>query len=141
MKQTFRDFLAARLAAFQAGDFWEATKDLRLPAPVYRDGEVEVYPTQRKYVEHLKTCFAELKLMGWARTDLDLRRLDEDTNGGARALVRWTSRKSGGDIINICDVAYFCEYSKSEGWKISMTEVISKWAPDLGGPSLGATAC
>ena len=133
MKQPFRDFLTERLSAFQEGDLWEATKDMRLPAPVYRADQVNVYPTQRKYVDWLKGCYAELRQSGWAHTDLDVQQVDENPKGGARALVRWTSRKAGGDIINICDVAYFCEYTISEGWKISMTEIIGKWVPGAEG--------
>ena len=133
MKPAFREFLLQRLSAFQIGDLWEATKDMQLPAPVYKDNEVEVYPTQKKYVEWLKGCYAELRQSGWSHTDLDVQQVDEDREGAVRALVRWTSRRAGGDIINICDIAYFCEYSTSDGWKISMTEVIGKWVPGADG--------
>ena len=129
MRNSFREFLSERLAAFQSGDLWDATRDILMPAPVYRGDEVHVYETQGKYVDWLTGCYRELKDLGWTRTDLDLREVDETKNGGIRALVRWTSRASGGDIVTICDIAYFCSYTSREGWKISMTEVIAKWGP------------
>ena len=129
MTYSFRDFLNERLAAFQSGDLWEATRHMLLPAPVYQGDDVEVYETQRKCVEWLKGCYSGLRDRGWSRTDLDVQQMDDTGDGGIRALVRWTSRASENEIINICDVAYFCRYSNGEGWKIAMTEIVAKWTP------------